>query len=291
MYYHISVYPYQYVFSICCSSTIFKVAAVKPFFRKPTLDAEEISNYRPISNLPFFLRCSRKWLLGNLSQDSELILLQKQHLWKSLNTFWQHQINDVWQMCVLVLFALSSLVFQVGLFSLEKYCVLYFLSESIFFTEKQFIHLPGKYWFLNKVLPFSYTSTTCVHLGPVSICDGLFNGTHCGLLFFIIINIINFEAKRTTSSRLHLELLFCWCCIDSLCCFHSLTERLPDRLLKPLSARPLCCFQKAERLDKTPTTWQHPSLLLSTNVFGHRSSITDNLTATPSICHLINILQ
>ena len=34
----------------------FKIAVIKPILKKPNLDPNDLSNYRPISNLPFLLK-------------------------------------------------------------------------------------------------------------------------------------------------------------------------------------------------------------------------------------------
>ena len=37
-----------------CVPNSLKVAVIKPLLKKPNLDPENVKNYRPISNLPFF---------------------------------------------------------------------------------------------------------------------------------------------------------------------------------------------------------------------------------------------
>lgn len=44
----------------------FKVAVIKPLLKKPTLDSEELANYRPISNLPFLSKVLEKIVAAQL---------------------------------------------------------------------------------------------------------------------------------------------------------------------------------------------------------------------------------
>ena len=46
----------------------FKVAAIKPLLKKPTLDPEVLANYRPISNLPFLSKVLEKVVADQLNE-------------------------------------------------------------------------------------------------------------------------------------------------------------------------------------------------------------------------------
>ena len=44
----------------------FKVAVIKPLFKKPTVNPEVLANYRPISKLPFMMKILEKVLANQL---------------------------------------------------------------------------------------------------------------------------------------------------------------------------------------------------------------------------------
>ena len=46
--------------------SVFKLAVVKPLFKKPTLDHNNLKNYRPISNLSFLSKVTEKLALRQL---------------------------------------------------------------------------------------------------------------------------------------------------------------------------------------------------------------------------------
>ena len=50
---------------------MFKSTVVSPFFKKPSLDIENLKNYRPISNLPFLSKITEKIALLQLSKYFE----------------------------------------------------------------------------------------------------------------------------------------------------------------------------------------------------------------------------
>ena len=41
-------------------ASMFKTAIVKPLLKKPSLDQDDLKNYRPISNLPFLSKVAEK---------------------------------------------------------------------------------------------------------------------------------------------------------------------------------------------------------------------------------------
>ena len=45
-----------------------KVAHIIPLLKKPSLDPESLSNYRPVSNLPFLFKVLEKIVFSRLSQ-------------------------------------------------------------------------------------------------------------------------------------------------------------------------------------------------------------------------------
>ena len=44
----------------------FKSAIVRPFLKKPTLDPDNLGNYRPVSNLPYLSKITEKVVLAQL---------------------------------------------------------------------------------------------------------------------------------------------------------------------------------------------------------------------------------
>ena len=55
----------------------FKIAVIKPILKKPNLDPNDLSNYRPISNLPFLLeKAVTKQLCSFLQSNSTLEVFQ-----------------------------------------------------------------------------------------------------------------------------------------------------------------------------------------------------------------------
>ena len=51
--------------------SVFKSAVVRPLLKKPSLDAENVKNYRPVSNLPFLSKITEKIVLLQLCQHLE----------------------------------------------------------------------------------------------------------------------------------------------------------------------------------------------------------------------------
>ena len=51
--------------------SVFKSAVVRPLLKKPSLDTENLKNYRPVSNLPFLSKITEKTVLLQLSQHLE----------------------------------------------------------------------------------------------------------------------------------------------------------------------------------------------------------------------------
>ena len=51
--------------------SVFKSAVVRPLLKKPSLDTENLKNYRPVSNLPFLSTITEKIVLLQLSQHLE----------------------------------------------------------------------------------------------------------------------------------------------------------------------------------------------------------------------------
>ncbi|MEJ4602578.1 hypothetical protein SJ921_14770 [Enterococcus faecium] len=50
----------------------FKTAVIKPLLKKTSLDAEDIANYRPISNLTFISKILEKIVLNQLNDRSRI---------------------------------------------------------------------------------------------------------------------------------------------------------------------------------------------------------------------------
>ena len=47
---------------------MFKTAIVKPLLKKPSLDQDDLKNYRPVSNLSFLCKVAEKLVLSQLSE-------------------------------------------------------------------------------------------------------------------------------------------------------------------------------------------------------------------------------
>ena len=47
---------------------MFKTAIVKPLFKKPSLDQDDLKNYRPVSSLSFLSKVAEKLVLSQLSE-------------------------------------------------------------------------------------------------------------------------------------------------------------------------------------------------------------------------------
>ncbi len=56
----------------------FKLAVIKPLIKKPKLDPCELANYRPISNLPVYVKHFRKSCVCSIV----LLLAKKIYLWR-----------------------------------------------------------------------------------------------------------------------------------------------------------------------------------------------------------------
>ena len=61
--------------------SVFKSAVFRPLLKTPTLDTENVTNYRPVSNLPFLSKIAEKIVLLLLSQH-----LESNHLLYSLQS-------------------------------------------------------------------------------------------------------------------------------------------------------------------------------------------------------------
>ena len=63
--------------------TSFKAATVNPLLKKPTVDPEDMKNYRPVSNLPYMAKITEKVIVEQLNQHMTLNSLhepyRKQH--------------------------------------------------------------------------------------------------------------------------------------------------------------------------------------------------------------------
>lgn len=82
----------------------FNSSRIRPLI-KPNLDQDILTNYRPVSNLPFIskIKAVDVRIESHMKTNdlhillTESSILQKLHFWKSIMTFSTHLINTLWQ--------------------------------------------------------------------------------------------------------------------------------------------------------------------------------------------------